>query len=53
MDENFEKIYPYHSFIEKIVSWIASMPFYSSVPIYTIEEIEILRNFPETFVSIY
>ena len=43
---------PHHSFMGKIVSWMASMPFPSSVPVYTIEEIETLRTFPETFVSI-
>ena len=48
-----KRFIPYHSFIEKIVSWMASVPFYSSIPVYAIEEIETLRDFLETFVSIY
>ena len=48
-----KRFIPYHSFIEKIVSWMASMPFYSSIPVYASEEIETLRIFPETFASIY
>jgi hypothetical protein len=38
------------SIIEKIVSWLASIPSCSSVPAYEIDEIQLLEDFPESFV---
>jgi hypothetical protein len=38
------------SIIEKVVRWLASVPEGSSVPFYDIDEIELLRNFRESFL---
>jgi hypothetical protein len=38
------------SIIEKVVSWLASIPSCSSVPAYEIDEIQLLEDFPESFV---
>ncbi len=38
------------SMIEKIAKWLASVPAGSSVPSYDIRDIELLSNFPESFL---
>ena len=45
-----KRLIPHRFFIKKIVGWMAFISFRSSVPVYTIKEIETL---PEIFVSIY
>ena len=41
------------SIIEKIVGWLSSVPSRSSVPVYEIDEIQLLEDFPESFFSLY
>jgi hypothetical protein len=39
-----------HSIIEKIICWLSSIPSRSSIPSYDIDEIQLLEDFPESFV---
>ncbi|CAF3245129.1 unnamed protein product [Rotaria socialis] len=47
-----KRFIPHQSIIEKIVGWMASIPSRSSVPVYEIDEIQLLKDFPESFDSI-
>ncbi len=45
-----KRFIPHQSIIEKIVSWLASIPSRSSVPIYEIDEIQLLEDLSESFI---
>ena len=47
-----KRFIPHQSIIEKIIGWMASIPSRSSVPVYEIDEIQLLEDFPESFISI-
>ena len=40
---------PYQSIIGRVSEWISSVPQYSSVPYFDINDIELLQHFPESF----
>jgi len=40
---------PYQSIIGRVSEWISSVPQYSSVPYFEIDDIELLQHFPESF----
>jgi len=48
-----KRFIPHRSIVDKIVSWLASVPSRSSIPVYEIDEIQFLEDFPESFVSLY
>ena len=45
-----KRFIPHQSIIEKVLCWLTSVPSRSSVPWYEIDEIQLLEDFPESFV---
>jgi len=41
----------HQSIIEKVVTWLSSVPSFSSVPYYDMDDVLLLQFFPESFLS--
>jgi hypothetical protein len=44
-----KRFVPHLSILEKVLTWLSSVPSYSSVPQFDIDDIILLQVFPETF----
>ncbi|CAF4125459.1 unnamed protein product [Adineta steineri] len=44
-----KRFVPNHSILEKVVTWLSSIPMNSSVPHFEMQDIELLENFPDSF----
>jgi hypothetical protein len=44
-----KRFIPHTSIIVRIIEWMASMPSQSSIPVYEMDEIKLLEEFPESF----